>query len=259
MVASRDVIRQGVNIVAFMAAIVVNALATLLPINGQTTGELADRYPVWIQPAGYAFSIWTVIYIALAAFTIFQSLPPQRENPRLRRIGYLFALTCLANVAWILLWHYELVPLSLVVMVALLATLIAIYRRLDPLREHLPVLERWVIALPFSLYLGWITVASLVNVAVVVYDQNLAAWDASPAAWSLALLALAAVATAVVSFFRADIAFALVIIWASIAIMANNDERPVVLTGAVMLALLALVTVAAGISRARDLGRHIAP
>jgi hypothetical protein len=259
MAPQRDVLRQGVNVVAFVAVILVNALANLLPINGQTTGELAARYPVWIQPAGYAFSIWTVIYIVLAAFTAYQVLPVQRENPRLRRIGYLFALTCVANVAWILLWHYELVPLSLLAMFALLGALIAIYRRLDPLREHLPVIERWVVALPFSLYLGWITVASLVNVAVVVYDQNLAAWDASPAAWSIGLLALAALATAVVSFIRADVAFVLVIIWASIAIVVNNDGRPVVVSGAVALALLALVTLAVGVIRARESGRHIAP
>ena len=259
MAPQRDVLRQGVNVVAFIAVILANVLANLLPINGQTTGELADRYPVWIQPAGYAFSIWTVIYIALVAFTACQALPAQRENPRLRRIGYLFTLTCVANIAWILLWHYQLVPLSLIAMFTLLGALIAIYRRLDPLRERLPVIERWVVALPFSLYLGWITVASLVNVAVVVYDQNLSAWNASPTAWSIGLLALAAMATVVVSLVRADVAFVVVIIWASIAIVVNNDGRPVVMTGAVALALLALVTLAVGVIRARDSGRHIAP
>jgi translocator protein len=259
MTVNKDALRQGVNVVVFIAVIVVNALANILPINGQTTGELADRYPVWIQPAGYAFSIWTVIYIALAAFTAYQAVPTQRENPRLRRIGSLFALTGAANIAWILLWHYELVPLSLVAMFALLGALIAIYLRLDPVRERLPVVERWVVALPFSLYLGWITVASLVNVAVVVYDQNLSAWNASPEAWTLGLLALTAAVAAVIGLLRADVGFILVIVWASIAIVVNNGGRPLVATSAALVALLALLTLGLGTFRAREQGRHVAP
>lgn len=255
----RDMLRQGVNVIGFIAVIVVNALANSVPINGQTTGELADQYPVWIQPAGYAFSIWTVIYIALAAFTAYQALPSQRENERLRRIGYLFALTCIANISWILLWHYEQVPLSLVAMFTLLGALIAIYVRLDPVRQQLPAVERWIVALPFSLYFGWITIASLVNVAVVVYDQNLSAWDASPVAWSIGLLALAGVVAAVIGLIRADVAFVLVVIWASIAIVVNNNGRPVVATTAGILGLVALLTLGIGAIRARNLGRHISP
>lgn len=259
MAHKSDVLRQGVNVVAFIAVIVVNALANILPINGQSTGELADRYPVWIQPAGYAFSIWTVIYIALAAFTAYQVLPQQRENPLLRRIGYLFALTCLANIAWILLWHYERVPLSLLVMSTLLGALIAIYLRIDPMRRQMPTIERWAVALPFSLYLGWITVAALVNVAVVVYDQNVSAWDASPQAWTIGLLALAAAVAVVIGLRRADVGFIVVIIWASIAIVVNNDGRLLIAASATIVALVALVSLALGAVRARAEHRPVAP
>jgi benzodiazapine receptor len=259
VVFSRDVVRQGLSVLAFLTVIAVNVLANALPINGRTTGDLAGRYPVWIQPAGYAFSIWSIIYLALAAFTFYQALPAQRENPHLRWIGWLFVLTCLANVCWIFFWHYERVPLSLAAMVTLLGALIAIYLRLDPVRSGLPLIERWVVALPFSLYLGWITIATLVNVAVTIYDQNLAAWDAGPAAWTIALLGLAAVVTAVMGALRADVAFALVVVWAAVAIVMNNEGRPLVIGSAVGVALFALLAVGLGAFRARQAGRPVAP
>jgi translocator protein len=254
MTWNRDVGRQWLTVVSYLATIGVNALANALPINGNTTGELADRYPVAVQPAGYAFSIWSLIYLALGAFAVYQAQPAQRENPRLRRIAPLFLLTCAGNIAWILLWHYERVP-----MLGLLAALIAIYVRLNPWRERLPLVERWVVALPFSLYLGWITVASLVNVAVVVYDVDTATWQTNATAWSIALLAVAGVAAAAVGLLRADVAFAGVIVWAAAAIVVNNDGRPVVAVGAAMLAAVALATLGAGYIRARNQGRHVTP
>jgi len=123
--------RQLVNILAVIVTIGINGLANALPLNGQTTGEISDRFQVYFVPAGYVFSIWGLIYIGLVAFAVYQALPVQRENPRLRSIGYMFALSCLANIVWLFLWHYEIFPLTLVAMGALLLLLITIYLRLD--------------------------------------------------------------------------------------------------------------------------------
>ena len=101
----KDIVRQVVNLLATVATITINGLANALPLNGQTTGEISDRFDVYFVPAGYVFSIWGLIYLALSAFAVYQALPAQRENPHLRRIGYLFALSCVANSAWIFLWH----------------------------------------------------------------------------------------------------------------------------------------------------------
>jgi hypothetical protein len=99
----KNTLRQVVNVLATIGVIAVNGLANALPLNGQTTGEISDRFDVFFVPAGYVFSIWGVIYLALLGFTIYQALPAQRDNPRLHRIGYLYALSCAANIAWLFL------------------------------------------------------------------------------------------------------------------------------------------------------------
>src|SRR5512137_1705010 len=126
----KDIIRQITVSVTILATIVVNALANILPINGQNTGQISDRFHVYFVPAGYVFSIWGLIYLGLIAFAIFQALPSQRENPRLRASGWWISLSGLANSAWIFLWHYLQFPLTLVAMLVLLATLIITYLRL---------------------------------------------------------------------------------------------------------------------------------
>ena len=135
----KDALRQVVNVLAILLTIGINGLANALPLNGQTTGEISDRFQVYFVPVGYVFSIWGLIYLALIGFAVYQALPAQRENPRLRRVGALFELSCVANVAWLFLWHYEVFALTVVAMVTLLLSLIAIYR--DRHTSHRPLGE----------------------------------------------------------------------------------------------------------------------
>src|SRR5215207_3394712 len=128
---SKDTIRQYANLLGVLAALTVNILASALPLNGQNTGEISDRFQVYFVPAGYVFAIWGIIYIGWIAFTIFQFQPAQKESPRLRRLGYLFAISNIANAAWLFCWHYNLFGLSVLVMLALLGLLIASYLRLN--------------------------------------------------------------------------------------------------------------------------------
>ena len=123
---NKDTIRQILVVLATLATIGVNALASALPLNGQTTGEISDRFDVFFVPAGYVFSIWGLIYLALLAYSVFQALPAQAQDARLRSIGYLYILSAVANMAWIFLWHYEFFPFSVVAMLALLGLLTAI-------------------------------------------------------------------------------------------------------------------------------------
>ena len=109
-------IRHWVNVVAVIATVVINGLANALPLNGQGTGEISDRFQVFFVPAGYVFSIWGVIYLGLIGYAIYQVLPAQRENVRLNRVGYLFGASSVANIAWLFLWHYDVVATSLVVL-----------------------------------------------------------------------------------------------------------------------------------------------
>ncbi|MFN8555951.1 MAG: tryptophan-rich sensory protein [Dehalococcoidia bacterium] len=243
-----DMLRQVTVILAVLATVVVNYLATALPLAGRTTGDLAARFPVEIQPASYAFSIWGLIYLGLAGFTVYQALPAQRASPRLRRIGWLVVGTCVANIAWIFLWHYQQVALSLVAMLALLSLLAAIYLRARRDERPSPA-ERLLVLAPFSLYAGWITAASLVNTAVIVYDLDAAFWRANAVAFTIGLLAVAALAGAVVGLTRADPPYAAVLVWASVGVVVANRDQAVLVAAAAAVAVVAVVSLALGFMR----------
>jgi benzodiazapine receptor len=248
----KDTVRQWINLLAVIAVIVLNGLANALPLNGQTTGEISDRFQVYFVPAGYVFSIWGLIYLGLIAFAVYQALPSQRDNPRLRGIGTLFTLSCVANVAWLFLWHYEVFPLTLVAMLSLLLLLIAIYLRLDIGRVQIRAAEKWLVHIPFSIYLGWITVATIANVTSLLDYLNWNGWGISPEAWTVIMLVAGVVIASAVSLTRGDVAYMLVIVWAFAGIAVKHAGTPVVATAAwVATALAALMLVAGLVFRKR--------
>jgi hypothetical protein len=222
-----DRLVRWVNVAALVAAIAVNALANALPLNNLTTGEISDRFEVYFVPAGYVFAIWGLIYLALAAFVVYQALPAQRDNPRLARIGYLFAASCVANAAWLFLWHYERFGWTLVAMLALLALLIAIYLRLGIGREQVSPAEKWLVHVPFSIYLGWITVATIANVTSLLDYVGWGGWGISAAAWTMIVLAAASGIALLTALTRRDVAYLLVLVWAlaGIAVKHSDVER----------------------------------
>ena len=237
-------IRQIVNLLAVLATLIVNGLANTLPLNGLTTGEISDRFQVYFVPAGYVFSIWGLIYLGLIAFAIYQALPAQKDNPRLNRIGYLFALSSLANIAWLFLWHYEQFPLTLIAMLSLLGLLIAIYLRLEIGRTAVSTVGKWTVNIPFSLYLGWVTVATIANITQVLDFINWDRFGISPEVWALIMLAAGTVITLALFLTRRDVTFVLVIIWAYTGIAIKQAATPVVsLPAWVISGLLALLLV----------------
>ena len=243
----KDSLRQWVNVLAVIAVIVINGLANALPLNGQTTGEISDRFQVYFVPAGYVFSIWGLIYVALVAFAIYQALPSQRDNARLRSIGYLFTLSCVANIAWLFLWHYEVFPLTLVAMLSLLLLLIAIYWRLDIGRVQVPTAEKWLVHVPSSIYLGWITVATIANFTQFLYYFNWSGWGISPEAWTVIMLIAGLAIASAVSLTRGDVAYMLVIVWAFAGIAVKHAGTPVVATAAWVTTALAALMLVVGV------------
>jgi len=249
---NRDVVRQITNIVAVIATIIVNVLSNVLPFNDLTTGEISDRFQVVFVPAGYVFSIWGVIYLGMIAFAVYQALPAQRENPRLRRVGYLFALSGLANMAWLFLWHYEQFTWTLVAMFTLLALLILIYLRLEIGQNRVPAAETLMIRVPISIYLGWITVATIANVTQVLYYWGWSGWGISGEVWAVILLAVATALSAAMIFTRGDIAYLLVIIWSVIGVAVKQADSPLVATAAWIAAgAIVLLLVAGTLARRR--------
>ena len=218
----RDTLRQVAVVITVLITLVVNGLANALPLNGLNTGQISDRFKVYFVPAGYVFAIWGVIYLGLIAFAIFQALPGQRENPRLRAVGWWVALGGLANSAWIFLWHYLQFPLTLVAMLTLLASLIVTYLRLGIGKTSVPAAETWLARLPFSIYLGWITVATVANVTDVLDYLKWGRFGMTPETWMILVLHAVMIIATLMNFTRRDVAYALVILWALAGVAIKN-------------------------------------
>jgi benzodiazapine receptor len=240
---------QIVNLLAFIVTVVVNGLANALPINGVTTAEISDSFPVYFVPAGYVFAVWGVIYLALLGFTVFQLLPAQRESRRLERIGWWFAVGCLANAAWIFFWHHRIFPVTLVLMLTLLVSLLAIYLRLGIGRTAVSRTEKWLVDVPFSIYLGWITVATVANVTDVLYYLGWNGAPLSPQVWAVIMLVVGTVLATVMSLTRRDVAYVLVIVWAFVGIAVKQAATPLVAWAAWVLAAVALLALGMGVLR----------
>jgi len=233
------------NLIGFAVVIVMNTLANALPINGYTTGELSALYPNRFVPAGFTFSIWGVIYLALLGFVIFQFT--EKGKALANAIGIWFLLSCLANAAWILAWHYRFPVLSLIIMLLLLFTLVQIYRRIQPFDWG----KHWAGRLPFQLYIAWITVATVANTTAVLID---AGWSGGPLAeitWAAIMAGVAALAGWLFLRFYKDLPYALVILWALFGIYSRQVEgntlsqplEAVILIGGGLIAITLLWTI----------------
>ncbi len=238
--------RQVVTIIALALVLVVNALASTLPIGGVTTEQVSDKYPDAFAPADYAFSIWGAIYGGLLAYVIYQALPSLRRNGRVMSIAPLFWLSCAANAVWIFLWHYELITASLVAMLVLLASLAAIYRTLRRGAADASTSELWCVHAPFSLYFGWVTVATLANVTAWAVSQGLGPAIDSPDAWAVTMIAAATLIAGIVGWTKRDPVYLAAFIWAFIAMVVRHGAPHPVSTAA----LGGAVIVAAVLGRA---------
>jgi benzodiazapine receptor len=240
----KPVLLQSFNVAVFAVTVIVNGLASSLALNGVTTAEVSDLYFTLVTPAGYVFSIWGVIYTLLLLFVVFQALPSQREKPFLEQISVLFILSGVFNVVWLFLWHYDQIVLSVVLMFALLATLIAVYMRLGIGKTSVTLKERLFVHLPFSVYLGWITVASIANVASALVSIQWDGFGLASETWAVLVIAVAVLITLVVIATRKDVAYSLVLVWALVGIAVNqSDYRDIVTaaTASVIIIIVALV------------------
>ncbi|MDD5018124.1 MAG: tryptophan-rich sensory protein [Eubacteriales bacterium] len=215
---------QGLNVLFFLGMVVVNALANILPINNQTTGEISDKYPNLFVPAAITFAIWGVIYVALALFMLYQSgiLTGKSgvHKQSVMDIGPWFIISSLANMAWILLWHYNFVYLSLIAMALILYSLIRIQIKVN--RQDIRRNTRWFCQIPFSIYFGWITVATIANVTAALVNAGWTRFGLPEAGWTIIMISIAAVITLIHLLLKKDIAYGLAIIWAFAGIFIKH-------------------------------------
>jgi hypothetical protein len=234
----KNTIRQISVVVVTLATLAVNILADALPINGLNTGKISDNFNVYFVPAGYVFAIWGIIYIGMLAYAIYQALPAQKENPRLQATGWWVVLGGFANSAWIFLWHYELFVGTLAAMLVLLASLVAVYLRLGIGQTKVSAGETWNVRIPFSIYLGWITVATVANVTDVLDYLKWNGFGLAPQTWFIVVLvAVLAIAT-LMSLNRRDLAYILVILWALVGIGYKFSSESVIWIASLVTALL---------------------
>lgn len=220
-------------LLATLSTIAVNGLANALPLNGQNTGEISNRYPLLITPAGYAFSIWGLIYLGLIAFSVFQIFSKTwNESPARKRVSLLYILSSAANIGWIFSWHYNYFPLSLLMMFVMLGSLIGVYLSLGIGRNHPTTLIKRFVENPFSLYLGWISVATIVNVALLLFQNSWSGWGVSPQIWTVVMIAVAGVLGILALISRKDVVYTAVLIWAISAIAVKTGQNPMVVKGA---------------------------
>jgi len=237
----KDTLRQVSNLISVIIALTVNILATMLPLNGQNTAEISDRFKIYFVPAGYVFSIWGIIYLGWIAFVIYQLRPAQKDSPRLRRLGYLFALSGLFNAGWLFCWHYNQFGLSVVVMLILLGLLIASYLRLDVNRVSVSRAERWSVDVPFSIYLGWITVATVANITDLLYLLQWNGFGIAPTTWAVIMIVVASIVGLLMAITRRDAAYLFVLVWSFIGIAVKQADVSNVATSAWICAGLMLV------------------
>ncbi|AJE51204.1 tryptophan-rich sensory protein [Paenibacillus polymyxa] len=227
------------NIIAFIAVVLVNILASTLPIGGRSTAAVSNMYPTLITPAGYAFSIWSVIYVLLACFAVYQATSTGQAKTSVQSIGIFFILSCLFNIIWIFLWQYVYVELCVIVIILYLLSLFVVYTRTrtpQPTRG-----EMWFVKLPFSLNLGWVSVATLINIAVALEKNEWSGWGLSDTIWAIIILLIGAALAILVSFPYRDSIYPLVFVWAYVAIAIEHPNNENVRLAVWILSAIILV------------------
>ena len=236
------------NLIGYLLTLTLNGLANGLPINGRNTGELADLYPNLFVPAGFTFSIWGVIYLWLGVWVVYQLVQAFRQggNTGTERIGIVFFLSCIFNASWILAWHYELVFLSVLIMLSLLGSLITIYLRLGIGKGSPDIRTRALVQAPFSIYLGWITIATVANATALLVDQNWSGWGIDQVTWTIIMVLAATLITLAVLYRRRDFIYAAVPIWAFFGIASKRLTDPIVLDGLIYTLYAVMGVIALG-------------
>lgn len=225
---TRTRILQVLNLVALVATLIMNGISQsdLVP---NTVGALGESRAIFFLPAGYVFAIWGVIYIGMIGFIIYQFRPVAVEKGVVDRVGIWFIVSSIANSVWVILFVYDQIWISTVVIVVLLLSLLMVYRNLGIGVREIDWQERWAVHIPFSIYLGWVSVATVANFSAALYTSGneVTLLGINADVWAVIMLAVAAVLAFAMLYFRRDIAYALVVVWAVVGIYARPFDTEV--------------------------------
>lgn len=247
MKKKRTLMFKIMALVSYLAMIAVNFLANALPIAGKNTGEISDSYPNLFTPAGFTFAIWGVIYLLLASFVIFYLSKKEDERGLFEKVSKFFIISSLANIAWIFCWHYGLMILSVILMLVILVSLIKIADIIN--KEKLNTKEQIFLRLPFSVYFGWITVATIANVVASLVKFSWSGWGLTPITWLIIILIVGAIIGIIRSIKDRNVPYILVFIWAYFGILSKhtsesafNSQYPGAIKVIIVLIILFILT-----------------
>tara|TARA_R100000306_G_scaffold1735_2_gene4716 strand:+ start:12828 stop:13628 length:801 start_codon:yes stop_codon:yes gene_type:complete len=220
---------QIANLIAFIATVFVNYLSNTGAINNTTIGEVSASMSNLFTPAGYAFSIWGFIYLLLLGFVIYQSrslFTKVRDDAFVLKTGWWFVLSCVANIMWVTFWLYGYISFSILAMFILLFSLLKIVMNNRMELWDAPISVITFLWWPFVFYSGWITVASIANIAAYLSSTGWDGWGLSETSWTVLMVIIAGIINLAVTWKRNMREFALVGVWALIAIaVANWDSN----------------------------------
>jgi hypothetical protein len=240
------------DFISLAAVFVTNFLAVNLPLNGVTTKQISDSFEIYFVPAGYVFLIWGVIYLQQLVYLIYRVLPGQRGNKELASIDGWFVLINLFNVLWLFSFHYLRFVLALVFMLLLLAVLIVVFLKLNVGRRRTKLQWRSIVEGTFSVYLGWISVATIANVTQLLDYFHWDRFGIAPETWFIFTIVLVVGISAIASFTRRVFEFNLVLIWALVGIGLKFPHVPLVnysaWGGAILIAFLGMLALAVPIN-----------
>lgn len=224
-----------INIVLFAGMLLMNYLANALPLNNKTTGELSDSFPNLFVPAGLTFSIWGVIYLLLLVYCVVQFTGSGRVV--ISDISWLFGISCILNAIWIIFWHYGKLPLSLIIMIGMLVTLILIN---ISIRE----LPFGIIKATFGVYLGWICIATIANVTALLVNLKWNGFNIQQETWTIIMIFIGAVLIGLTVYRLKNPFIGLAVVWAfiGIAIKRQDDYRSIFISAIIALSLVALIS-----------------
>lgn len=231
-----DRLRAFLVIAATLGTIVFNWLAAAGRVGGVTPAEISDKYPTLITPAGYAFAIWSLIYLGLIAFSVYQLLPANLV--RFRGLRSLFIISCVLNCGWIYFWHKDQIGLCFAIISTLLLVLFLINWKL---RQPTSIGEYWAIKAPFGIYFGWVTAATVVNFAIFLKWINVGFSDGTWTVVAILLVVFAATLGVIVRFRLSNYLYPLAIAWALTAIGVKQSGQTLVVTAAAFGTIACLI------------------
>jgi hypothetical protein len=265
---TRRTVLVSLNTAALVLALIMNALANALPLNGRNTGEISDSIPNLFVPAGITFSIWGVIYTFLIVLVVYQIrsvVKREDPNPAVDRLGVWFSVSSMANALWIVTWHWQMMIPSLVIMLVLLVSLVIMHTKIrrEFFDHEIGTPFKVAVSLPISLYLGWITVATIANVTAVLVVFGWNGFGLSQPFWTVLMISIAVMVNLLAVALKGDIWFAGVGMWALLGIYLKRTSlevepvQSVIITSIIGLILLAAAITAHIIIKHNALSKRV--